>query len=222
MLTVFCIANQPQLIHSSSQQSIAASDDYYSFSDISQASNHSKVTVVRYATPPTRRPSPSPKMPSRNVPDDATGPDNSSAVTHDPEQTSKRNPAAPNESSRMTENGTPSPGVDDMPYIRFAIDQLTRDEELLGEGRHGSVVSTEYPVERIIPDEGLGYYTSVTPQSVDQPNKEPQILDRPDSPGNVRQYPRSRQALDILTEPHSFKYPKPSNASFRSLPIPTA
>ncbi|KAG5301313.1 DUF3433 superfamily domain-containing protein [Histoplasma ohiense] len=194
-------SNQPQLIHSSSQQSIAASDDYYSFSDISQASNHSRVTVVRYATPPTRRPSPSPKMPSRNVPDDAKGADNSSAVTHDPEQTSKRNPAAPNESSRMTENGTPSPGVDDMPYIRFAIDQLTRDEELLGEGRHGSVVSTEYPVERIIPDEGLGYYTSVTPQSVDQPNKEPQIPDRPDSPvSNI---------LNPVTPPsEAYQYPQ--------------
>lgn len=53
----------------------------------------------------------------------------------------------------------PTPGVDDTPYIRFAIDQLTRDEELTGRGRGGSGESEEsYPVERIIPDEGLGYY----------------------------------------------------------------
>ncbi|KLJ13850.1 hypothetical protein EMPG_11232 [Blastomyces silverae] len=179
-------SNQPQLIHSSSQQSIAASDDYYSFSDISQASNNSKVTVVRYATPPTRKPSPSPNMSSRTTQDDITGAEGSSGIIRDPEQTPRQKTNAPDvqDGARVTESGTPSPGVDDMPYIRFAIDQLTRDEELLGEGRHGSVVSTEYPVERIVPDEGLGYYTTTTTttQPVEQPKKEPQILDRCDTP----------------------------------------
>ena len=51
-----------------------------------------------------------------------------------------------------------TPGVDDTPYIRFAIDQLTRDEELLGPRRHGAPSEESYPVDRIIPDEGLGYY----------------------------------------------------------------
>ncbi len=52
----------------------------------------------------------------------------------------------------------PTPG-DDTPYIRFAIDQLTRDEELTGRRRGGSGDSeASYPVERIVPDEGLGYY----------------------------------------------------------------
>ena len=32
----------------------------------------------------------------------------------------------------------PTPGVDDTPYIHFAIDQLTRDEELLGRSRDPS------------------------------------------------------------------------------------
>ena len=36
----------------------------------------------------------------------------------------------------------PTPGVDDTPYIRFAIDQLTRDEELLG-ARRPETVSEE-------------------------------------------------------------------------------
>lgn len=114
----------------------------------------------------------------------------SNAMRPSPEQTPRQKTVAPNaqDSARVTESGTPSPGVDDMPYIRFAIDQLTRDEELLGEGRHGSALSTEYPVERIVPDEGLGYYTSTTTQPVEQPKKEPQVLDRCDSPGKLEHF----------------------------------
>lgn len=66
-------------------------------------------------------------------------------------------------SAARAENGTPTPAMDDSPYIRFAIDQLTRDEELTGHGRHGSLAtSADYPVERLVPDEGLGYYTNTT------------------------------------------------------------
>ncbi|PGH32085.1 hypothetical protein GX50_05154 [[Emmonsia] crescens] len=207
-------SNQPQLIHSSSQQSIAASDDYYSFSDISQTSNRSKVTVVRYATPPTRRPSPSPNMSSRNVQDNVMGGADSNAMRPSPEQTPRQKTVAPNaqDSARVTESGTPSPGVDDMPYIRFAIDQLTRDEELLGEGRHGSALSTEYPVERIVPDEGLGYYTSTTTQPVEQPKKEPQVLDRCDSPvSNI---------LSPVTPPSDgYRYPQLNFVPFALRPL---
>ncbi len=51
-----------------------------------------------------------------------------------------------------------TPGVDDTPYIRFAIDQLTRDEELLGPRLPRAPSEASYPVDRIISDEGLGYY----------------------------------------------------------------
>ncbi len=71
----------------------------------------------------------------------------------------------------------PTPGVDESPYIRFAIEQLTRDEELLGRGRQGSISSLEYPVDRIIPDEGLGYYTAPAPQSLPS-----QLPERPPTP----------------------------------------
>ena len=36
-----------------------------------------------------------------------------------------------------SEISPPTPGADDTPYIQFAIDQLTRDEELLGRSRDG-------------------------------------------------------------------------------------
>lgn len=57
--------------------------------------------------------------------------------------------------------------MDNTPYIRFAIDQLTRDEEVRGSRMYPlepeddlAEVSSEdedYPVERIVSDESLGY-----------------------------------------------------------------
>ncbi|KAK5114202.1 hypothetical protein LTR85_010267 [Meristemomyces frigidus] len=46
------------------------------------------------------------------------------------------------------EASPPTPGVDDTPYIRFALDQLTRDEEVRGSRRYrglGSGVDGNYP-----------------------------------------------------------------------------
>ena len=52
-----------------------------------------------------------------------------------------------------------TPGQDTTPYIRFAIDQLTRDEEVRGSRVYPEVRQHEedYPVERIVADDGLGY-----------------------------------------------------------------
>lgn len=52
-----------------------------------------------------------------------------------------------------------TPGQDTTPYIRFAIDQLTRDEEVRGSRVYPEVRQYEedYPVERIVADDGLGY-----------------------------------------------------------------
>lgn len=54
-------------------------------------------------------------------------------------ETIKRKPVSPEgivaRRAADSELNPPTPGVDDTPYIRFAIDQLTRDEELLGARR---------------------------------------------------------------------------------------
>lgn len=52
-----------------------------------------------------------------------------------------------------------TPGMDDTPYIRFAIDQITRDEEVRGSRVYPKMAAEEedYPVERIVSDDGLGY-----------------------------------------------------------------
>ena len=44
-----------------------------------------------------------------------------------------------------------TPGVDDTPYIRFAIEQLTRDEDVLGQGRHSAYPAPEAPVSPALP-----------------------------------------------------------------------
>lgn len=63
-----------------------------------------------------------------------------------------------------TESNVTTPGQDTTPYIRFAIDQLTRDEEVRGSRIYPQVErpieeddDDDYPVERIVPDHGLGY-----------------------------------------------------------------
>ncbi|KAB8298951.1 hypothetical protein EYC80_001101 [Monilinia laxa] len=70
----------------------------------------------------------------------------------------------PRMSDRTEDESPPTPNNDDTPFIRFAIDQLTRDEEARRQARTAqqleqgqqptnSQSSEEYPVERIIPDD---------------------------------------------------------------------
>ncbi|KAK2829849.1 hypothetical protein FQN49_007200 [Arthroderma sp. PD_2] len=150
-------SSQPKLVHTPSQQSIAASDDYYSFSDNTVHSTASKVTVVPYQTAPSRNPSPARHTSQQQ--EQAQEQDRQEEVKIRRPSMSWQPASTARGDNRVLDNGTPTPGTDDSPYIRFAIDQLTRDEELRGEGRHGSL-ATDYPVERIVPDEGLGYYTA--------------------------------------------------------------
>ena len=88
----------------------------------------------------------------------------------------------------------PTPGVDDTPYIRFAIEQLTRDEELMGHGRQGSVTSEDYPIQRVIPDDGLGYLGLPAPPSrpPQQPGKRP-----PDSANLTKRPSRGEILLPV-------------------------
>jgi len=169
------LASRPQLLHALSEQSIAASDDYYSFSEHASegSSIGSLVTVVRYETPPSQSRSPASisdkvqleGLVSLKVQD---VPPTESMETPPVVESEEDGPheGEPDQSTNCiihetTDNdlSAPTPGLDDTPYIRFAIDQLTRDEELTGRRRSGSGNSeASYPVERIVPDQGLGYY----------------------------------------------------------------
>jgi hypothetical protein len=50
----------------------------------------------------------------------------------------------------LDEMSPPTPGVDDMQFIRFALDQLTRDEDVLG-GRESALGNRNFPGARNIP-----------------------------------------------------------------------
>ncbi|OCL04820.1 hypothetical protein AOQ84DRAFT_225530 [Glonium stellatum] len=188
--------SRPQLLHSDSKQSITASEDYYSFSEYasSESDDRSKLTVIRYQTPPSRFRSPEqshehlhseatlpsmraeknrhllPTVPATPpVPTPTPG-----TVTFDDTPTIRKLPPAslpPVNRKPQPKDGqfshlkppmdseslATTPGVDPVPYIRFAIDQLTRDEEVRGSRQYALGNDDDYPVERIIPDEGLGY-----------------------------------------------------------------
>ncbi|EKG11659.1 hypothetical protein MPH_11152 [Macrophomina phaseolina MS6] len=87
-----------------------------------------------------------------------------------------------------SESLSTTPGVDDTPYIRFAIDQLTRDEEVRGSRKYpaaGRGSSTQdYPVQPLIPQEPVGY----VPQNptYDVPERNPSRPPPPE-PLNVQQ-----------------------------------
>lgn len=167
-------SSRPQLIHVNSQQSITASDDYYSLGS-DGSSTDDRTIVRRYETPPLQmRLSVASRdhfeseatIPTirqvKQPPPDGLDPA-PTGVRFKEEQESNRKPVTgdgmPSQKT-ATEIDTTSttPGVDDTPYIRFAIDQLTRDEELLGPRRRDTASEVSYPVDRIVPDEGLGYY----------------------------------------------------------------
>jgi hypothetical protein len=116
-----------------------------------------------------------------------------------------------------------TPGQDTTPYIRFAIDQLTRDEEVRGSRVYPQVrpyqEEEDYPVERIIPDDGLGYMAQEqqTQNRISQhmpPNDRRQSSKRqsmPRKPASAQ--PQSSQYQPVPTQPQHEdpiqSYPRP-------------
>ena len=167
-LTSLCalLASRPQLVHSNSKQSVTASDDYYSLTS-EGSSNDDRTNFARYQTPPmhirhedrdaSQSEATIPNIkPIRQKETEEHGADNVDATTTEG-QTIKRKPISSSSSEgtvvRRPISGVspPTPGVDDTPYIQFAIDQLTRDEEVVGSRHQSNGTEPPYPVERIIP-----------------------------------------------------------------------
>ncbi|KMP02470.1 hypothetical protein CIRG_10294 [Coccidioides immitis RMSCC 2394] len=188
--------SRPQLVHTPSQQSVAASSDYYSLSDATVSSAQSRITVVRYQTPPSRTITPAENM-INSAPRDQAG-----------RQSDPQLAGSAFRAGARTDTATPTPGVDDTPYIRFAIDQLTRDEELRGQGRQGTIVSTEdYPIERIIPDEGLGYYTPPSIRRGDEPEEPEQPQQPQQEPENPPQHDPAAFFIPVDPPQERYQYP---------------
>ncbi|KAF2254734.1 hypothetical protein BU26DRAFT_144373 [Trematosphaeria pertusa] len=182
--------SRPRLSHSDSQQSIAASqaasEGYYSLSE--NTSSESDAPHPRYHTPPSHHRTPAqshehlhhdaeapvtslkgvgvprqhqqPAQPTYTN-DPPLSPSVSTIVEERPEiQEGKKSQAR---SDMDSDSLSTTPGMDSTPYIRFAIDQLTRDEEVRGSRMYPAVATPEeeeedeYPVDRIVSDESLGY-----------------------------------------------------------------
>lgn len=79
----------------------------------------------------------------------------------------------------------PTPNIDDTPYIRYALEQLTREEE--EQRPHTRQKNISHPDQRIAQDEGLGYMQSI------KKVKPPAVVDIPPIWRDV-QVPRSDRA----------------------------
>ena len=167
-MLILRVASRPQLIHTESKQSITASDDYYSL----ESDQSNDEAARQYQTPPSHMRSgkashevlhPEATIPAiRPVRQEAqpTYPQRPPEVHFENTQTIKKKPVLSegivSQRAEIVPLGPPTPGVDDTPYIRFAIDQLTRDEELLGPRQPGTASEALYPVERVIQNNGPG------------------------------------------------------------------
>lgn len=178
-------ASKPQVYRTESAQSATASDDYYSFSERASSSPESRVTAMRFTTPDSQPSSQasSPTVPrtqpvagesshhgqerqQQQTPQDrgSPRPATSSTVRFGEDRIARISPKSDETIRRVPSDyagPAPTPGLDDSPYVRFAINQLTRDEQAAGPQRQDSVSSStgDYPVDRVVWDQGLGYFT---------------------------------------------------------------
>ncbi|RDW86280.1 DUF3433 domain-containing protein [Aspergillus mulundensis] len=205
-------SSRPQLFRTESQQSAAASDDYYSLSSQTptsrSASGGSRTTVVRYATPnshPVSRTS-SPAV-SRTLlapPTAVRRTEHSPMRPPEPRETfvTQIDSASQSSESRNAQLGLsmdgaggepvrdsyagrePTPGMDDSPYIRFAINQLTREGEEDDPRRSEESGYESTPAERLVWDGSLGHFVrAVTPAPQQQllPERDPQASVDPEA-----------------------------------------
>ncbi|KAL2807685.1 hypothetical protein BJX63DRAFT_411521 [Aspergillus granulosus] len=198
-------SSRPQLFRTESQQSAAASDDYYSLSSRTtatrSASGGSRATVVRYATPSSHPISRSSSAVSRTflapplaIPRAEQNPDipaeqRDTFVTNidSTTQSDEKRDAHLSTAFDGTGGGAardsyagrePTPGVDDSPYIRFAISQLTREGEDGNPRRASESGSESTPTGHLLWDGSLGHFvrtaTPPTQQQQPPPERSPQ------------------------------------------------
>lgn len=168
--------SHPQLSHQNSLQSVAASEGYYSASDHTASSGDDRRPF--FHTPPSQHRTPAhsheqllPPAPAPIASLHGVGlPRQQPSYAHDRPQSpavstiAEERPRSQDTRDMEADSLPTTPGQDTAPYIRFAIDQLTRDEEVRGSRVYPADrpparahADDDYPVERIVPDCGLGY-----------------------------------------------------------------
>ncbi|KAL4906770.1 hypothetical protein BDW74DRAFT_166920 [Aspergillus multicolor] len=205
-------SSRPQLFRTESQQSAAASDDYYSLSSRTptsrSASGGSRTTVVRYATPNSypvsAAPSPAVSRTLLAPPTAARRAEHSPIRPPEPRETfvTQIDSSSQSSESKKAQLGLsmdgaggepvrdsyagrePTPGMDDSPYIRFAINQLTREGEEDDPRRSEESGYDSTPADRLVWDGNLGHFVrSVTPAPQQQlpPERDPQASVDPEA-----------------------------------------
>lgn len=168
--------SRPALVHSASKQSVTASDDFYSLSS-GESSQEEKSTVRRYPTPPlhtipepyrrkdvatSERPTIRTIVRTPPTAQDTARPDE---INQDFKI--KRKPVSTESSPTYSSNEVISPitpDVDDTPYIRIAIESLTRDEGMHQESTrrsHGVPSHHSYLADTILPNEPLASHQAI-------------------------------------------------------------
>ncbi|KAJ8067873.1 hypothetical protein OCU04_003460 [Sclerotinia nivalis] len=172
--------SRPQLQQVRTSKLISGVDVRYGENTPSvESSSSDAATVTRWATPPSQFRTP--QRSCENLGDSTEAPligasdweashqrYNSNMVQFDEQQIRSMETEALRRQTRISDQADdespPTPNTDDTPFIRFAIDQLTRDEEARREARRAqqleqgqqptdSQSSEEYPVERLIPND---------------------------------------------------------------------
>lgn len=178
-------SHRPQLIHSDSKQSVTASDDYYS---LDSDQSHEE-PPHRYKTPPQSREVLQSEgtiptiRPAKHQPQSTYPPRRPLEVHFDNKTKIQRKPV-PSEGivaqrAADSELSPPTPGVDDTPYIQFAIEQLTRDEELLGPRNHGVGSLDSHAVGRPVQDLPMGINDGDIESTRDERHSSDTIIRRP-------------------------------------------
>ncbi|KAI5364673.1 hypothetical protein Slin15195_G042120 [Septoria linicola] len=98
------------------------------------------------------------------------------------------------------ERDAPTPGVDDTPYVHFALDQLTRDEEVRGSRRYpgGSTIESDLPYDASRTPQ---WQAPLRPQKQHRYEELPQE-ERRDLEQDIGVVPRPTRSLDRKTQAH--------------------
>ncbi|KAF2856584.1 hypothetical protein T440DRAFT_462834 [Plenodomus tracheiphilus IPT5] len=245
--------SQPRLSHQNSQQSVAASlaasEGYWSASENTSSSGDERRPL--FQTPPSQH-----RTPAQS--NEQLLPHTDAPVTslrgvgiprqHPPHTYAHERPQSPAVSTIAeerprtqdtrhsavrdmdTDSQVTTPGQDTTPYIRFAIDQLTRDEEVRGSRIYPEVRQPlhehvddddddDYPVERIVPDHGLGYMAQEQRTQQRMSQQAPPHARRPSSGrAQLVQIPKatsSPKATQSLSQP---RVPSPPQQQFYNTP----
>ena len=187
----------PQYTKSDSLKSSSATNEY--FSDYASDAASQKTTGSKgYETPPSRISTP--LLPSYPVDSEMTLPSRPGAVQPSPLHI-RRTQNGPQTVRLLTyQDGMspPTPGVDDTQYIRFALDQLTRDEDVVGRGRQSTYVPPPPPppfvqptIPTTIPTETLDTPTPSPPP----PTPPPQQLPTPKTSSPIQRKPVPQEVM---------------------------